>query len=75
MKVLFVYHDKGRKIKQVYFIGTDEVIPLNGNSEPGHPLYFWPEGHKSNSYILAKDAQTLATGQEIKQGTTEIYPL
>lgn len=72
--VLFHYHKvKGPRIKQVYFINTENEIKV-GNTT-GYQLYFYPEGNISNSVITKKDAELIFLGDEIKIYNADLYPL
>lgn len=74
--LLFHYNlNKGKRIKQVYFIG-DEAININGTNEEGRELFLYPEGNKSNEVISMSDLKTLFSGiPEVQTNRADIYLL
>ncbi len=72
--VLFHYHKvKGARLKQVYFINTENEIKVDNTT--GYELYFYPEGNKSNTVITKKDAENILNNGEVNIYNADLYPL
>lgn len=75
MKVLIIYAQGTRKIKQVYTVDEANVEPIGGAGENGYPLIFYPEGRKSSIFISQSQLDSVKLGRPIEGHQCMIYPL